>query len=532
MDSQLKILITAALNKTAGKDLNEKLQKLKIQPIRVPVTLAKGVANTLNKQLKELKLKSYEIPLSVSSKSIKNAAKNINDQLNGNNVNTSLDSTLKKINTFRTRLADIQQSSYGLAHPIIDDQNQEKLSIAYKKIDDTINTVIKSGQKMTAAQEISIRKQISDVERLRKAYVQIERGAMALEQKPITFDIEKTKTGLSALEAKWKNQGVYSGEFKKNIESIKVALSTVSDQEGISKINQDISLAKIKAGELNTELRRFDSITAQSTARNKFSAWLRENPKAVKLFKKEIEDLGKSIPKITNPALNTAFNKQFADITSGLKAMGATGDTIFNNLLKNMQKFATWLVASGGIMSAIMTFKRMISTVIDLDKALVNLQMATNGTYKETVKLLEGYTQLGLRLGATTAEVASAGNDWLRQGKSIADTNTLIEDSLILSKIGVIGTAEATQFLTSATKGYNVAVEDTIKIVDMLSAVDLKSATSAGGLAEAMSRTAASAQIAGISMEKLLGYLALVQETTQKDASSIGESFKFGAAAA
>jgi len=471
-NSQLKILITAALSKTAGKDLNEKLQKLKIQPIRVPVTLAKGVATTLNKQLKELKLKSYEIPLSVSSKSIKNAAKNINDQLNGNNVNTSLDSTLKKINTFRTRLADIQQSSYGLAHPIIDDQNQEKLSIAYKKIDDTINTVIKSGQKMTAAQEISIRKQISDVERLRKAYVQIERGAMALEQKPITFDIEKTKTGLSALEAKWRNQGIYSGEFKQNIEKIKVALSTVDDQEGISKINQDISLAKIKAGELNTELRKFNSTLAQSTAQNKFSAWLRENPKAIKFFKKEIEELAKTIPKITNPAMNTSFNKQFADITSGLKAMGQTGNSVFGSLIVNMKKFATWAMASGAIMSLIQVFRQMINHVKDIDIQMTALKKVTSETSEVYEKFLNNASASAQKLGTTMSELIKSTGDFARLGYGIGDAAKLAEIANIYKNVGDIDIGSATESIISTIRAFNMNASESIEIVDKFNEVN------------------------------------------------------------
>ena len=47
---------------------------------------------------------------------------------------------------------------------------------------------------------------------------------------------------------------------------------------------------------------------------------------------------------------------------------------------------------------------------------------------------------------------------------------------------------------------------------------------SAGGLAEAMSRTAASAKMAGVDMDKLLGYLAVTGEVTQKSMSQIGES--------
>lgn len=156
----------------------------------------------------------------------------------------------------------------------------------------------------------------------------------------------------------------------------------------------------------------------------------------------------------------------------------------------------------------------------------MNLRMATGGTYTEVSNIVKEYNELGKAIGATTKEVTNGADSWLRQGHSLSDTNTLIKDSMILSKVAELESAEATQYLTSAMKGYKVEVEDVISIVDKLTAVDLVSATEAGGLAEAMSRTAASADIAGVSMDKLLGYLAATGEVTQKSMTSIGESYK------
>lgn len=168
----------------------------------------------------------------------------------------------------------------------------------------------------------------------------------------------------------------------------------------------------------------------------------------------------------------------------------------------------------------------MASTVTKLDTAMYNIQMVTGGTRKETDQLMLSYNKLGKELGATTIEVSTSANEFLRQGKSIEETNTLIENAMILSKIGMISSAESTQYLTSAMKGYNVEVSKSLDIVDKFSAVDMVSATSAGGIAEAMSRTASSARLAGIEIDRLVGYIALVGEVTQKDMASVGESFK------
>ncbi len=60
-------------------------------------------------------------------------------------------------------------------------------------------------------------------------------------------------------------------------------------------------------------------------------------------------------------------------------------------------------------------------------------------------------------------------------------------------------------------------------IVDKLSAVDVNAATGADDLARALRQTASSAKIAGVDLDDLIGYIAVVQSTTQKSADSINK---------
>ncbi len=170
--------------------------------------------------------------------------------------------------------------------------------------------------------------------------------------------------------------------------------------------------------------------------------------------------------------------------------------------------------------------RKAIETVKELDDAAVQLQLATGSSRSEAKNMISGYRELGNELGNLTLNVAESADAWLRQGKSAEETNTLIADSVKLSTLGQINSADATEYLTSAMNGYGVAVEDVSKITDKLSSIDLVSATSAGGLAEAMSRTATSADLAGISMDRLLAILATTGEVTQRSMTSIGESYK------
>ena len=219
-------------------------------------------------------------------------------------------------------------------------------------------------------------------------------------------------------------------------------------------------------------------------------------------------------------------NNNLREFETRMKATGQVGDTFLTKLGKNLYNFFGFLGSATIAMSAINGVRSMIDNVKTLDDSLTNLRMVTGDSAENTAKLLQSYNDLGKQLGATTVEVADSGNEWLRQGKSIADTNTLIKDSMILSKVANISSADSTMYLTSAMKGYGVATKDTLGIVDKLNAVDLVSATSAAGLAEAMSKTANMANLSGISMDKLLGYIATVSEVTQKESSAVGESFQ------
>ena len=95
-----------------------------------------------------------------------------------------------------------------------------------------------------------------------------------------------------------------------------------------------------------------------------------------------------------------------------------------------------------------------------------------------------------------------------------------------LSTLGMINSAEATSYLISVMKGWKLEVNDIDEVVDRLVKVDMAAAISAGDLAEAMSRANNSAQMAGSTLDRYIGYLTTMTDVTQKSAASIGESMK------
>lgn len=204
------------------------------------------------------------------------------------------------------------------------------------------------------------------------------------------------------------------------------------------------------------------------------------------------------------------------DIFTGLG--GAVRDAFSAYTLANLLERGLDKVVDAG--------REAIDMVKELDDASLQLQLATGKTREEAKSMISDYRDLGNELSNLTQNVAESATEWLRQGRTIEETNTLIADSVKLATIGQLSSSDASEYLTSSMKGYNVAVDDVIGIVDKLGAVDLSAAVSAGGLAEGMSRVAVTANTAGISMDKLLGYLAVMGETSGRSMESVGTAMR------
>lgn len=255
---------------------------------------------------------------------------------------------------------------------------------------------------------------------------------------------------------------------------------------------------------------------------------------AKKQFKADLAALDNKTSVEVKAELNTEeLKKQLKNNNIRIDANvdGAEALNDVGNGLDTINKKSAATVASITLLHEAMNLleqaaRRVIQTAVDLDAQLTDLRMVTGDSYEEAARLVSGYNELAKELGATTTQVLDAASEWLRQGKTIAETTELIEQSMILSKVGAMDSETATKRLTSTMMGYKLAVEEVAGVVDRLTAVDMAAAVSADGIAEALSHTASSAYLAGLELDKIIAYLTVVQETTQKSASVVGESFK------
>lgn len=216
--------------------------------------------------------------------------------------------------------------------------------------------------------------------------------------------------------------------------------------------------------------------------------------------------------------LNGKIKAQGKDWKNNNQKVSELGDTI--------KKVFNYVLVYRGFQMLQEGIQKAIDTMKELDKAFTDIQMVTGDSKEETAQLAQDYNKLAKEMGATTQEVAEGASEWLRQGKTAEETTELLRSSMTLSKVGAIESSQATELLTSSLNGYKLEAKDAMSVVDKISAIDLAAATSSEELATALSRTANSANDAGVSFDKLLAMIGTTSSVTRKSASTIRRIFQ------
>lgn len=270
-----------------------------------------------------------------------------------------------------------------------------------------------------------------------------------------------------------------------------------------------------------------ESARSRATSINaSFSRYLQSvDPKGLTEYASEIERIQELLRSVSNTGNNDDLrrvNNEIRTLKANMRDMGYEGGNAFTYLQEKFRTFSTYLISSAFAMVFADSLRRAVDVVYDLDDALTNLRIVMDNSEEDARALVKSYNEMAQELGRTTTSVTNAAIEWQRQGYDLAETNTLIRDSMVLSIVGDVDETEAATALTSAMKGYQLSVEEAIGVVDRFTSVDQVAATSAGDLAIALSRTAANAHLAGLSLDEVIGQLAVVNETMQEAPESTG----------
>lgn len=292
-----------------------------------------------------------------------------------------------------------------------------------------------------------------------------------------------------------------------------------------SKLNDELDKLSHSMKEVGLQNSKTLDVGVADTKANKVKAYYEENTKAVKKYGDQLKEIEAEYrrAKTVEDALIT--DKKYNQLKSQISAEGLTGKSHIDEFKRAFGQIAEFAGIYGAIQNVIYEVPRqMVQNVLEVDDAMTNLQMATGVTNDKAKELMSTYNQLGDDLKALGTDVAASATEWMKQGKSIQESQKLAKDSIVLSKIGDLSAEESTKTITAAMKSYDLDESEVMGFIDKISAIDMASATDVGGLADAFNKVAANARNAGIETEKVLAYAATIGETTQEGMDSVGTS--------
>lgn len=315
----------------------------------------------------------------------------------------------------------------------------------------------------------------------------------------------------------------------------KAAGSVASEKQGIKDLEEHSRVLK-QITKRKIELAAAEKTVESSTQKSNqaVESYVNELKQEISMLTTKLDLLEKGMTgtdALTEATENRALAEQrvktaIAESNTKGKEQLTLVDKLKSSFKDYFNNFMSYGLVNNAINAMTTAIRQSIDTVIELNAAMTDVQMVTGETASQTAELAREYSEMAQSLGATTTQIANGASEWLRQGKSIEETNQLLEASMVLSKVGAIESSQATELLTSTLNGYKMEAEDAMHVVDAMSKVDLEAATSVEELAVALQSTANMARVNGVGFEELLGMVGSVSEATRRSASVVGNSFK------
>lgn len=354
--------------------------------------------------------------------------------------------------------------------------------------------------------DIALSKQISDIDRI------------------------QSSTDITDLETKYKRFGIVSEEVETSLRELKSAHDAVINTKGtdrlateIEKYDTALDKAKTSLHELTNTQVSMNQRTSQMTT---MQEWMRKNQKATKLCGDQVQKLIQECQTCDKVRFDQIKN-EFKELQVEAGKAGKLGNTLWGSIVEEGKKFIQWSGVTGIVMSVWYSLKSGVSTVKDLDTALVDLKKTTDATASQLEEFYYSSNNTAKRLGVATEEIINATSAWSRLGYAIKDASTMAENSAILASISPeMNIDTATDGLVSTLKAFKIEAEDSLDgVISKINIIGNTQAVDNNDVVDILTRSSSAMAEANNTLEETIALGVAATEIT-RDAEAVGTMLK------
>ena len=111
--------------------------------------------------------------------------------------------------------------------------------------------------------------------------------------------------------------------------------------------------------------------------------------------------------------------KQFQTLQQEIKATNDAGKTLWGTFKEKLTKFASWMSMTYAFSLFMRSIRSMITDVIDLDTAIVDLRKTFKGTETDLKNFYNSATQTAKEVGVSSKEIIEQAAAWSRLGSGV-----------------------------------------------------------------------------------------------------------------
>lgn len=354
--------------------------------------------------------------------------------------------------------------------------------------------------------------------------------------------VKKSSEEYKALVAQYK---AVSAEIK----SLETELSSLDNKitknhETMEGLGIQVSSTGSKILELRQELERMGSSL-------EFEALTKLRTELAQITKQDISQIPRDIQEIKNminglsaeelKKIKQAFNEIHTSVENteaplqkakgDIEKLGESGRSIANtadeiNNLKNQ------VLDFFSLSNAVNLFQRALSSALDtvkeLDATMTEAAVVTDFSVGDMWNQLPIYSEEATKLGATINDLYGATTLYYQQGLKTNEAMALGIETTKMARIANMETADATDLMTAALRGFNMELNETSaqRINDVYSELAAVTAADTEEIGIAMSKTASLAASANMEFETTAAFLSQIIETTREAPETAGTALK------
>lgn len=304
-------------------------------------------------------------------------------------------------------------------------------------------------------------------------------------------------------------------EFIKQLQALENELGNVS---------QKLTEYKKKFQESTSTTNESTNLRNLVTTINKYEETLNNLDKRQDLKKRlyDIRDAAKAQSKPFN-----VLSNEFAELKINMESAGIAAETLGQKLSRLFKEHFQTAIAMAGVAMVKQGLREVYDNVVEIDDAMVELRKVTNESENAYSQFSDRAAKTARDLGASISDYISATADWSRLGYNMPDAEELARVSTLLKNVGdgIESVTDASSYMTSVLKGFDLVAEDAQKVADLVNEVANNEPASAEDILEILTRSGAALHEAGNDLDQAVA-LGVAMNSVTQNAESTGQTLK------